>query len=105
MNALWTNDRALYVYPDSLGFALLKWPYSQHYVIQWVKELKIHLVETNWEVSQKSDVKIMTSRNKKRDQKLKQIKHSRKTPGLQLPRIIDIEWIRKKLKRLDPKSY
>ena len=34
------------------------WPYSIYYTIQWVIELRIHLVEDLSEVRQKSTVKI-----------------------------------------------
>ena len=54
--------------PFLLILLVLHWLYSPHYVIQYVKEFKIDLVET---VSQKSSVKIVTYVKRSRDQKVK----------------------------------
>ena len=35
------------------------WPYSPHYVIQYVEEFKNHSVETVSEISQKSNVEVV----------------------------------------------
>ena len=54
------NDRALPVYPVSFDFAPLTLTYSLKCVIQCVREFRIPSVETVSEVSQKSNVKIVT---------------------------------------------
>ena len=59
----------LYVFISFLLILIFRfWRYSLHYVIQYVKEFKIHSVETKREVSQKSSVEIVTYVKQKRDQ-------------------------------------
>ena len=66
----------IYRFIPSLSIVLFwLWQYSLYCVTQWAKEIKIHSVETVSEVSQKSNVKIVTY--EKRDQKIKRNKKRR----------------------------
>ena len=63
-NSQWLNDRVLLVCPISFYLIFWLWQYSQHWVIECVKRFKIYSVETVSEVSQNSNVKIVTDEKK-----------------------------------------